>query len=153
MNVKNVKKWIKALRSGWYKQTRGRLCGGKGYYCCLGVACRVAGLRPNELWEECLLPESVSNWLGIESDDPKIGDDLATALNDNLGLSFRKIADRIELYWLGYEVLATQGQGPVVAGVFKTFQAARSFVKQHKGEASFCIQRAFGEPRVKKVGA
>lgn len=37
---KMVAKWVKALRSGKYKQTTGRLQDGKGY-CCLGVACAI----------------------------------------------------------------------------------------------------------------
>lgn len=35
---KNVKKWIAALRSGEYEQTRGALNDENGF-CCLGVAC------------------------------------------------------------------------------------------------------------------
>jgi len=40
MNKNLVKKWIKALRSGKYKQTSGSLHDVNGY-CCLGVACKV----------------------------------------------------------------------------------------------------------------
>ena len=36
----NQKKWIAALRSGKYRQTRGRLNDADGF-CCLGVACDV----------------------------------------------------------------------------------------------------------------
>lgn len=43
--IRNVKKWIKALRSRKYKQGRGHLCrvqaNGKENYCCLGVACEI----------------------------------------------------------------------------------------------------------------
>lgn len=35
-----IRKWIKALRSGEYRQARGRLQTERGY-CCLGVACKV----------------------------------------------------------------------------------------------------------------
>ena len=42
------KKWVKALRSGEYQQTRGALCNRnsrkKPSYCCLGVLCDVTGL-------------------------------------------------------------------------------------------------------------
>lgn len=38
MNKKNIMKWINALRSGKYKQTKGALQDSAGY-CCLGVAC------------------------------------------------------------------------------------------------------------------
>jgi hypothetical protein len=35
-------KWLEALESGDYKQTKGRLFDGKGY-CCLGLLCAVTG--------------------------------------------------------------------------------------------------------------
>lgn len=41
------KKWLKALRSGKYKQTKGTLCDGKGY-CCLGVLEQVTEGRIEE---------------------------------------------------------------------------------------------------------
>ena len=38
----NLKKWIKALRSGKYKQTKDTLCNDKrNSFCCLGVLCDV----------------------------------------------------------------------------------------------------------------
>lgn len=37
--VKEIKKWVRALRSGKYKQTRLVLQDKQGY-CCLGVACK-----------------------------------------------------------------------------------------------------------------
>ena len=40
VNKKEMKKWIKALRSGDYDQTKKCLQDEKGY-CCLGVACEV----------------------------------------------------------------------------------------------------------------
>lgn len=42
MLTENQQKWIAALKSGEYKQTKGHL---QHYnaYCCLGVACRVVG--------------------------------------------------------------------------------------------------------------
>ena len=44
------KKWVKALRSGKYKQGRCRLYNPEtDSYCCLGVACRVVGINPNTL--------------------------------------------------------------------------------------------------------
>lgn len=39
-NVKDIKKWCKALRSGIYAQDKGCLHSKSGY-CCLGVACDV----------------------------------------------------------------------------------------------------------------
>lgn len=39
--LKDFQKWIAALRSGKYKQTKGALQTRQGY-CCLGVACKVS---------------------------------------------------------------------------------------------------------------
>lgn len=44
MNKKLKAKWVKALRSGKYKQGRGQLYNPKTKrYCCLGVLCRLGG--------------------------------------------------------------------------------------------------------------
>jgi hypothetical protein len=37
MDAQLKRDWVKALRSGNYKQGRGRLCSVNGRYCCLGV--------------------------------------------------------------------------------------------------------------------
>lgn len=107
MNVKlnkgNVRKWVKALRSGRYKQIHGQLYNEEGY-CCLGVACRVAGMRPfGESFgeESAVLPKRAMRWLGVEDDNPKIGRFAAATLNDEKGYSFSQIADAIEKHWLG----------------------------------------------------
>lgn len=42
MNPELKQKWLQALRSGQYKQTKERLKGKYGY-CCLGVLCDVSG--------------------------------------------------------------------------------------------------------------
>lgn len=39
MDKKVKKKWVKALRSGKYKQTQSRLQSPDGSFCCLGVLC------------------------------------------------------------------------------------------------------------------
>lgn len=44
MDEKLKADWVRALRSGEYKQTRGTLTDGEGF-CCLGVLCKVAGLE------------------------------------------------------------------------------------------------------------
>ncbi len=91
------RKWVAALRSGWYLQGRGRLCTVDGEYCCLGVlqneiygdAGWVEELNGNflvgSLWSAAissdLLPEEVQIELAL--------------LNDN-GVSFPEIADWIE---------------------------------------------------------
>lgn len=39
-------KWVKALRSGKYKQGRRRLKSLDNSYCCLGVLCEIMGIEP-----------------------------------------------------------------------------------------------------------
>jgi hypothetical protein len=41
-------RWLRALRSGKYKQVKKRLRGDKTHYCCLGVLCML--LEPDQ-WE------------------------------------------------------------------------------------------------------
>lgn len=55
MNAEVKKKWIKALRSGRYRQARGQLSefdsSGRESNCCLGVLCRVERV-PRHLWAD-----------------------------------------------------------------------------------------------------
>ncbi len=95
------KKWIKALKSGKYKQCKHQLCNGVGY-CCLGVANEVLDL--NEVSSTCLSGSFKSIGLrsgfGLFSEQyqfprgPRTYSNL-TELNDN-GISFIEIADFIE---------------------------------------------------------
>lgn len=111
----NAKKWVAALRSGEYQQTKSRLQNSKGY-CCLGVAC---DLYEKELGVK-VLPrcsgyydatqegeelsgnfEPVRVWLGLRDsvgqcamEDKTISASLAEANDD--GLSFSDIADILE---------------------------------------------------------
>ncbi len=116
------KNWVKALRSGKYKQTKGVLCNARtGGHCCLGVACRVFDkMFPKTLeikdivargklathfdGEYQYLPTKVINALGIETKSGQFHDPSAkyhwesselTDWNDN-GKSFKRIADLIE---------------------------------------------------------
>ena len=70
-----AKKWVKALRSGKYKQCQKRLYDGEGY-CCLGVLCKILG-KEFKLMENCYavvddnenyfigLPDSVRKFVGL----------------------------------------------------------------------------------------
>lgn len=103
--IKN--KWVKALRSGKFKQAIGTLYDSKtNGYCCLGVLCVVAGINKDDLegWE---YPQSAG--LSVENDSTtndcdfwsvqygKHKDMIPLAdLNDDRKLSFAKIADIIE---------------------------------------------------------
>jgi hypothetical protein len=96
------KKWLKALKSGEYKQCKATLCNGNGGYCCLGVANEVLSLGESET-------EILNNTyedLGLHSAYGDIDDGYKfprgkktyfelTDMNDN-GITHAKIAEFIE---------------------------------------------------------
>ena len=93
--------WLKALRSGAYQQTRGRLKDLDGY-CCLGVLCDI--LQP-ELWvEEEVGKFSMQNFVGVLPSDVRHKADIPgdgstgklMGMNDQDKLSFDEISDWIE---------------------------------------------------------
>lgn len=87
MTKKDKVKWIKALRSGEYKQARGILHDEEdNSYCCLGVARKIGLCRASPI-----MPDKVSyNFLDSDTQDDLI------SLNDDENKSFKKIADYIE---------------------------------------------------------
>ena len=106
--------WVKALRSGEYKQTRGQLRN-EDRYCCLGVACDLYGkhvLKGNGwkpfregilsytfLGEGGTLPTQVVKWLGIRRSYGELKDGTNLMhMNDDFDpkASFEAIADVIE---------------------------------------------------------
>lgn len=109
--AENRAKWVAALRSGEYSQTKGMLTDGAGY-CCLGVACELAfraGVvgRGHEVYFDsfgtfnAVLPPSVRQWLGLALEDGELtgyedGSDRLTDLNDGAEYTFEQIADVIE---------------------------------------------------------
>lgn len=118
MNKRIKKLWVKALRSGEYKQTTGRLRRNRGKnqasFCCLGVLCNLHAQAHPEIaaaqtdkrlymGKSELPPEEVMLWAGIEGTDPVvvIGRGLyehpvrLSTLNDS-GHSFEEIAELIE---------------------------------------------------------
>lgn len=119
--------WLRALRSGEWKQGKQRLRSGDEY-CCLGVACTLAGIEgvliedeggwphgPTYLFDDdhLTLPARAQNWLGVEEGNPTLGiprqvamdtlsDDTTWArdvasLNDE-GFTFNQLADLIEYF-------------------------------------------------------
>jgi len=121
----NAKKWLRALRSGSYKQGVGGLHSidqeGNSTFCCLGVACNLylnevgdlttRNARGNDIEtsvaygeEYSYLPRQVAEWLGLWSYDGTFLDPenillpeerSLADLNDN-GTSFTDIAAVIE---------------------------------------------------------
>ena len=93
------KRWLKALRSGKYRQTRGKLKSRNGSFCCLGVLCDIQdaqwewdGIMYGVLGNVALPPEKFC--AGIQS----LGE--LSELNDGTSghkkHSFSQIADYIE---------------------------------------------------------
>jgi hypothetical protein len=97
--------WVKALRSGEYKQIQGLLTdineSGERGYCCLGVLCRVAGLPIARITKLRDLDEKpavrkVRDLADLGTDRVgSIQDQLAT-MNDDHDVRFPEIADWIE---------------------------------------------------------
>jgi hypothetical protein len=103
MNAKVKKQWIKALRSGKYNQTKGRLSNGKGGFCCLGVLCDISKLgqwvNGQYLYEGQVLPPNVKEWAGLPDLNPTpVEGGMSLAEMNDVGKSFDKIADLIEKY-------------------------------------------------------
>jgi hypothetical protein len=109
MNPQIKQKWVDALRSGEYQQTKGRLHDEDGF-CCLGVLCDLYIKENNVEWEPSIhsdaymfqnvvadLPFSVKKWADLEYCNPHINDGESTlaTLND-IGFTFNKIADIIQ---------------------------------------------------------
>jgi len=107
MNEQVKQKWLSALRSGDYQQTKNYLHTDNGF-CCLGVLCDLYGKEHNVEWEladdgnnyefqdyPSFLPLPVVEWAGVESYCPSIPGTSLVTLND-MGSTFNEIADWIE---------------------------------------------------------
>lgn len=109
MNQKIKRAWVKALRSGKYKQGKNQLRNQYDEFCCFGVLCdlhaqahpEIAARQEDKttyMGHSGLPPSAVYVWAGLRSNirveiDGK-RDHLA-ALNDD-GVPFKKIATAIE---------------------------------------------------------
>ena len=110
----NAKKWVAALRSGEYKQCKGRLQRDDAY-CCLGVAtklyldehpnCGLMTYKDGKL-QGGTLDANVRLWLGLNTirggSNHKVVDAqrkphfTLTGFNDHCDMDFNEIADIIE---------------------------------------------------------
>jgi hypothetical protein len=110
INKKQFKKWIEALDSGEYKQTKGTLQDKKGY-CCLGVGCKV--LVPEDklvLDKDGFIEGGIPDWQThspewlkkiTEHFAAKTQEDFGlTGLNDDKGYTFPEIATMLELVYI-----------------------------------------------------
>jgi hypothetical protein len=114
----NARKWVRALRSGKYKQAKLRLgqidAKGVARFCCLGVACELFRKSGGKLAVKeiqlglCLglkyggastyLPGQVKTWLGLKSIDGAYGKNSLQSLacDNDEGRKFTTIAKTIE---------------------------------------------------------
>ncbi len=120
MNKRIKTKWLKALRSGNYKQGKSVLHSagkrdGNHKYCCLGVLCDLYLKENKQKWTEfpddrlgkvfsvsktsddtAVLSGKVKRWAGLKESNPTVLDYHSLAgINDD-GYSFKQIADIIE---------------------------------------------------------
>jgi hypothetical protein len=108
INIKKLKTWVIALRSGNYQQTKATLQDETGY-CCLGVACKLfipegkqkltdagylVGVMPDEQPYSPKWLQDINRDFGV-----KTGKNLSE-LNDNEELSFNEIADVLEMVYI-----------------------------------------------------
>lgn len=84
-----LKRWLKALRSGEYEQTRRKLCDSEGRMCCLGVYYDV---NVDDDWQQ----DNEGNWLIPTSEIPKNDQYKFATWNDEYSMSFDQIADKLE---------------------------------------------------------
>jgi hypothetical protein len=107
-------KWLKALRSGEYKQGQENLHPKDGSFCCLGVLTDIYIKEIGRDWEEdsscyvfngCggLLPSEVMKWAGLESEEAwdntlRMSDEEYNSLSvmNDSGRTFEEIAEVIE---------------------------------------------------------
>ena len=116
---RNVQRWIQALRSGEYQQTRGQLNHPTEGYCCLGVLCELQGIPsrntgsyveyqfgdifnsggiPMDTFEKMTgFPDTI--W-GGDSTSPAGTRGMLIHANDHENLNFKEIADLLDIYLL-----------------------------------------------------
>jgi len=87
-------KWIKALRSGKYKQGEGEL-EKEGRYCCLGV---LQAVEPEIESESPCLLANIRNSRSCIKGLPISKQHVLATMNDDSGKDFKVIADWIEKY-------------------------------------------------------
>ena len=113
MNPRIKSNWLKALRSGEYKQTTQRLKD-KDQFCCLGVLCDLHSKETNTCWtgseytkyleEDSILPQVVIDWAELPDCNPNILDNKLKERTgpqpvgyfNDYGRTFEEIANLIE---------------------------------------------------------
>lgn len=100
-----AQKWVEALRSDRFTQTK-RFLRTKEGFCCLGVACELYREENGGEWTDAYtgiafessvktLPDKVKDWLHLRSDNGSFRQGCLSQQNDQ-GMTFAEIADLIE---------------------------------------------------------
>jgi hypothetical protein len=92
------RKWLKALRSGKYRQCKRTLTDGHGSYCCLGVLGRVVGDMSSDEDLGSMPSDGIRERVNLSSaaaDKLSVMNDRRTA-SGRIMYDFKKIADWIE---------------------------------------------------------
>lgn len=90
--------WVKALRSGQFKQTTGRLVKHEGY-CCLGVLCEVSGVVYDKSAHDldgAVVSLYNAGFGDLGDNDCGTKQERLISMNDDEKLGFPEIADYIE---------------------------------------------------------
>ena len=99
LSKEDARKWVKALRSGDYKQGIGHLRDTRDRYCCMGVLCEVLGFesRHDDLVMTCYSIDG-QWWHGTLPDErvSPVPREVLIDMNDHHGNTFDEIADYIE---------------------------------------------------------
>jgi len=91
-----IRKWVKALESGKYKQGKGQLVQTvfeEKEYCCLGVLCDVLGVDQKRMREEQPMPGRIT---GLKLQGSGFSPVELADMNDEAGMSFKEIAQEIK---------------------------------------------------------
>lgn len=94
MDAELKAKWVKALRSGAYPQTKTYLQSDRGY-CCLGVLCVVQGKEPKEIIPKQMDRMTAELPVGLSGGLEDLECSMLAEMNDG-GKTFSEIADYIE---------------------------------------------------------
>ena len=103
IDKKFFKSWVKALRSGKYKQGFGKLKSeASGRYCCLGVACHLKAKQTKKAVRKFTFHRVALDGDGFAGSWllPREQQKYLTNLNDVKKLTFNQIADYIERKYL-----------------------------------------------------
>lgn len=108
---RNREVWAKALESGKFKQTKGKLGSPDEGMCCLGVGCFVLGVKYNP--DDSFPPVEFAKLVGLPYDEDYVHDNMIegnfeggnslVVLNDEYALPFPHIANVIrteETLWM-----------------------------------------------------